>query len=130
SVAAVLASLDVMERDPSLIQRLRHIMAYTARGLREIGFDVPEPESAVIALMAPAGMNVRLAAYDLQQRRLILHSNEHPAVPANKQRFRISLMATHTEEDVDRMLEAFAEMWDTWAPEEHRLSRAGAASSS
>lgn len=130
SVAAVLASLDVMERDPSLIQRLRHIMAYTARGLREIGFDVPEPESAVIALMAPAGMNVRLAAYDLHQRGIFLNSIEYPAVPANKQRFRISLMATHTEEDVDRMLEAFAEMWDTWAPEEHRLSRAGAASSS
>lgn len=126
SVAAVLAGLDLIEADSGLVERLRHVMAYTARGLRSLGFEVPEPESAVIALMAPAGMNVRLAAYDLHRRGIFLNSIEYPAVPANRQRFRISLMATHTEEDVDRMLEAFAEVWDAWAPEEHRLGRTGA----
>ncbi len=126
SVAAVLAGLDVMEREPERHARLLHNMAYTARGLRSLGFDLPEPESAVIALMAPAGMNVRAGAYDLHRRGIFLNSIEYPAVPANKQRFRISLMSTHTEEDIDRMLEGFAAMWDAHAPAEHRLSRAPA----
>lgn len=123
SVAAVLAGLDVMEREPERLEQLLYNMAYTARGLRELGFDLPEPQSAVIALMAPAGMNVRAGAYDLHQRGIFLNSIEYPAVPANQQRFRISLMATHTEEDIDRMLDGFGAMWDDHAPPEHRLSR-------
>ena len=48
-------------------------------------------------------------------------------MPVNQQRFRISLMATHTEEDVDRMLDTFADVWDAYAPPEHGLSRSGPA---
>ncbi|MDX1530969.1 MAG: 8-amino-7-oxononanoate synthase, partial [Rhodothermales bacterium] len=126
SVAAVLAGLDVIEREPGRVERLRHNMAYTARRLRECGFRVPEPESAVIAVMAPAGLNIRRAAFDLHQRGIFLNCIEYPGVPANQQRFRISLMATHTEADIDRLVTALAEVWDEYAPEEHRLSRAGA----
>lgn len=127
SVAAVMASLDVLEHEPGLHQRLLHNMAYTARGLRQLGLDLPEPESAIIAIKAPEGLNLRAAIYDLHRRGIFLNSIEYPAVPVNEQRFRISLMATHTEEDIDRLLEAFAAVWDTHAPPEHRLSRTGPA---
>ncbi len=127
SVAAVMASLDVMEREPGIHERLRHLMAYTARGLRQLGFELPEPESAIIALMAPEGLDVRAAIYDLHRRGIFLNTIEYPAVPVNQQRFRISLMATHTEEDIDQMLNVFGEVWDLYAPPEHRLSRSGPA---
>ena len=127
SVAAVMASLDVMEREPGLHQRLLHNMAYTARGLRQLGFELPEPESAVIALKAPAGLDLRAAIYDLHRRGIFLNSIEYPAVPVNEQRFRISLMATHTEEDIDQLLGTFATVWDIYAPPEHRLSHSGPA---
>jgi glycine C-acetyltransferase len=130
SVAAVMASLDVMEREPGLHERLLHNMAYTARGLRALGFEMEEPESAVIAIKAPEGLDLRAAVYDLHQRGIFLNSIEYPAVPVNEQRFRISLMATHTEEDIDRLLEAFAEVWNAHAPLERRLSRTGPANSS
>lgn len=127
SVAAVMASLDVMEREPGLHERLLHLMAYTARGLRELGFEVPEPESAIIAIMAPEGLDVRSAIREFHRRGIFLNTIEYPAVPVNQQRFRISLMATHTEEDVDRLLDTFAEVWDMYAPPAHRLSRSGPA---
>ena len=127
SVAAVLASIELMEREPGLHAQLLHLMAYTARGLRTLGFELPEPESAIIALMAPEGLDVRSAIRDLHRRGIFLNTIEYPAVPVNQQRFRISLMATHTERDVDRMLETFAEVWDAYAPPEHRLSRSGPA---
>ncbi len=127
SVAAVMASLDLMEQEPGLHERLRHLMAYTARGLRALGFALPEPESAIIALMAPEGLDVRSAIRDLHRRGIFLNTIEYPAVPVNQQRFRISLMATHTEKDVDRMLDTFAEVWDAYAPPAHRLSRSGPA---
>lgn len=127
SVAAVMASLDLLEQEPGIHERLLHLMAYTARGLRTLGFEVPEPESAIIALMAPEGLDVRSAVRDLHRRGVFLNTIEYPAVPVNQQRFRISLMATHTEEDVDRMLEIFADVWNDYAPPEHRLSRSGPA---
>jgi len=127
SVAAVMASFDVLEREPGIHARLLHNMAYTARGLRQLGFEIPEPQSAVLAIKAPQGLDLRAAIYDLHRRGIFLNSIEYPAVPVNEQRFRISLMATHTEEDIDRLLETFAEVWDAYAPPEHRLSRAGSA---
>ncbi len=125
SVAAVLAGLDVLEREPGRVELLRHLMAYTARGLRQIGFELPEPESAIIALRTPEGMPIREAIVELNQNGVFLNSIEYPAVPPHEERFRISLMATHTEDDINRFLEIFAEVWDKYAPEEHRLSRSG-----
>ncbi len=125
SVAAVLASLDVMEREPGRVERLHHLIDYTVRGLRHLGFELPDHASAIIALRAPAGMPIREAIVELNQRGVFLNSIEYPAVPTGEERFRISLMATHTEEDIDRLLEVFADVWDRYAPPEHRLSRSG-----
>jgi glycine C-acetyltransferase len=36
---------------------------------------------------------------------------EYPAVPADKQRFRISMMATHTKEDIDLLVRSFRELF-------------------
>ncbi len=130
SVAAVLAGLDVIEREPGRIERLHHLMAYTARAFRQIGFDLPEPESAIIAIRSPQGMPIREAVVELNERGIFLNSIEYPAVPPSEERFRISLMATHTEADIDRLAEVFGEVWDRHAPPEHRLSRSGPANPS
>jgi len=56
-------------------------------------------------------MNVRQAAYEFHKRKIFMNSIEYPAVPRSQQRFRISLMADHTKQDLDRLLEAVEEVW-------------------
>lgn len=121
-IATVLAGLDVLEHEPELISALRDNVNYAAEGLRSLGFNV-DPQAGIIPLRVPVGMNIRQAAYKFHEAGIFMNSIEYPAVPVSKQRFRISLMATHTKQDIDRLLEAVAAVW-AWQTEDERLSAA------
>jgi glycine C-acetyltransferase len=110
TIATVLAGLDVIELEPELLTKLHDTINYAANGLRVLGFDV-EGKTAIIPLRVPVGMNIRRAAYKFHERGLFLNSIEYPAVPLSQQRFRISMMATHTLQDINHLLEAVAEVW-------------------
>ena len=109
-VAAVLAGLDVMECEPGLLADLRENVEYTVAGLQRLGFDL-RSRSGIIPLRVPEGMDIRHAAYKFHERGIFVNSIEYPAVPISQQRFRISLIATHTKADIDRLLDAVEEVW-------------------
>jgi len=109
-IAAVLAGLDVLEREPELRRQLLTNVRYAADELKKIGHEV-EPEAAIITLTVPEEMDIRESAYHLHQAGLFVNAIEYPAVPLNRQRFRISLMATHTKNDIDRLVQAIAQVW-------------------
>jgi glycine C-acetyltransferase len=83
---------------------------YAANGLRAVGFDV-RPDAAIIPVLVPIGMNIRAAAYEFHKRGIFLNSIEYPAVPISQQRFRISIMATHTKADIDHLVSAVGKVW-------------------
>lgn len=116
-VASVLGALEVIEREPEHRLRLLSNVRYLARRLRGLGFEVGG-QSAIIPLLAPSGMDLRKAAYHFHRRGIFLNSIEYPAVPLSKQRFRISVMASHTRQDLDRLLEVIEEVWDLYAESE------------
>jgi len=109
-IATVLAGLDVMEREPDLLLNLRKNVEYATRGLQCMGFDV-HPQAAIIPLRIPVNMNIRRAAYRFHELGIFVNSVEYPAVPLPQQRFRISLMASHTKQDIDRLLSAVKTVW-------------------
>jgi len=109
-IAAVLAGLDVIEREPELLRQLRDNVQYAAAGFQKLGFSI-NPQAAIIALRVPETMNIRKAAYRFHEKGIFVNSIEYPAVPVNQQRFRISMMATHTKEDINRLLECAEEIW-------------------
>lgn len=110
TVATVLAGLDLLESDESIVEQLHDNIAYTGMRLRELGFDI-HPQTPVIPLVVPETMHIRKASFHFHEAGIFLNSVEYPAVPADKQRFRISLMATHTRADIDRLIEVIAEVW-------------------
>jgi glycine C-acetyltransferase len=111
AIATVIAGLDVIEQEPELLARLRENVRMASAGLNELGFDC-SPQAAIIPLRVPAGMNIRQAGYEFHKRGIFINSVEYPAVPVSQQRFRISLMATHTRADIDRLLTAVEEIWN------------------
>jgi glycine C-acetyltransferase len=109
--AAVLAGLDVMEREPWWRTYLLNNARYAIEKLRPYGFCAP-PEAAIIALKIPEQMNLRKAAWLFHQKNIFINAIEYPAVPLSRQRFRISIMATHTKEDINRLAETVEEVWN------------------
>lgn len=112
-LAAVSAALDVMERESYHLQQLWANVDYVAQGLRRLGFDI-HPQSPIIPLIVPETMSIRKAGFHFHKRGIFLNTIEYPAVPINQQRFRICLMASHTQEDLDRLLEVIEEVWATF----------------
>jgi glycine C-acetyltransferase len=110
-VAAVLGGLEVMEKEPWLRDRLLENTRYAIHLLEPFEFCAP-PQAAIIALNLPDGMNIRKASWLFHEKNIFINPIEYPAVPAHRQRFRISMMATHTKADIDRLAEAVQEVWD------------------
>lgn len=108
--AAVLAGLDVMEREPEVHGRLVENAAYLAEGLRAQGFEA-DGITPIFSLPAPLGADVRAMAHAFDARDVFVNHVEAPVVPAREQRFRLSVSAVHTRDDLDRLLAAVAEVW-------------------
>lgn len=109
-VAGVLAGLDVMEREPQHLEQLRANVAYAQQQLAAIGVEVT-PQAAILAIHAAPGMNVRSAARHFHESGIFLNAVEYPAVPRDKERFRVGLSSVHTREHIDRLVGAVAELW-------------------
>ncbi len=109
-VAAVLAGLEVIREEPERLENLKNNIGYANQSLDAIGFK-SNNNSAIIPLCVPQNMNIREAAYEFHKKGIFINSIEYPAVPLSQQRFRISLMATHTKNDIDRLVEAIEEVW-------------------
>ncbi len=109
-IAAVLAGLDVIAREPELRIRLHENVAYALAGFRSLGFELSS-ESGIIPLRVARTFNIRRAARRLHELGIFVNAVEYPAVPLSQQRFRISLMATHTRNDIDRLIDAVKVVW-------------------
>jgi glycine C-acetyltransferase len=109
-VASVLAGLDVLECEADRVDRLHRNIGYAAKSLRRLGFQV-SGETPILPLIVPPDMDIRSAAREFNARGIFVNSIEYPAVPVHQQRFRVSLMSSHTREDIDRLAGCVGEIW-------------------
>jgi len=109
-LAGVLACIDLLEKEPERVQRLHNNVKHVVEGLGKQGIEVSS-QGGCVPLLVPSGMNIRKAAFAFHELGLFMNPIEWPAVPRDKQRFRVSIMATHTTEDLDRLLSAIEDVW-------------------
>jgi 8-amino-7-oxononanoate synthase len=108
SVAATLAALDVIEREPERRDTLWHHTRRMQDGLRSLGYDIGRSETPIVPVQV--GKLEAMFAFWKQIFDAGVFTNPvtPPAVPENSCRLRISLMATHSDEQIDFVLDAFA----------------------
>ncbi|ANB72202.1 hypothetical protein AYM40_07360 [Paraburkholderia phytofirmans OLGA172] len=106
TVAGVLGGIEVLEREPERIARLHENAAHLEAGLSALGFQVFR-EAAIIPVRIPPEVNIREVCKQFHDEGIFLNSIEYPAVPKDGQRLRLSVMATHTTEDLDQAVSAF-----------------------
>jgi 8-amino-7-oxononanoate synthase len=108
SIAASIAALDVIEREPERREMLWRNTRRMQEGLRSLGYDIGRSETPIIPVQI--GELERMLEFwkALFDGGVFTNPVTPPAVPENSCRIRISLMATHSDEHIDRVLDAFA----------------------
>ena len=101
NVAAALAALDVMAREPE------RIAAPIARARRlTTALNLPEAQSAVVPIILGEAETALAAARDLEAKGLLVAPIRPPTVPAGTARLRLAFSADHTEAQVDQLVDA------------------------
>ena len=110
SVAAVLAALEVMQEEPERIRRINEIGERMRAGFRELGFNVGASETTIVPVIIGDNMRTLMAWKALYEAGVYTNPVISPAVPPELALLRTSYMATHTDEQLDRVLATFAEV--------------------
>ena len=109
AVAAALAALDIIENEPWIVQNLKDNYQFFIKGLKSLGYDTLESETAIIPIMTKDEDTTLRFCKFLFDRGIFISPIVFPAVPRNHSRLRAHVMATHTKEDLSRCLEIFSE---------------------
>lgn len=107
SVGACLGALDVMESEPEHRERLWATTRRMQSEYRRLGFDLGTSETPVIPVILGDEMLVFAFWKRLLEEGVFVNPVRPPAVPAGRSLLRTSYMATHTEAQMDFVLDAF-----------------------
>ncbi len=108
--ASALAAIEVMQTDKELHKNLWGNIRYMRENLKSLGFDTAQSETAIIPVMIGDELTLKKMSRNLHEEGIYTNAIPHPAVPKGHERFRVSVMATHTQEDLDTTLEVFEKL--------------------
>lgn len=107
NVATVLKCLDILEEEPERLDRLWEISDYMRSGFRDAGFDVWTSQTPIIPVVIGDMYTCFQFWKDLMEAGVFANAVVPPAVPAGQSLMRTSYMATHTNDELDYILDAF-----------------------
>jgi glycine C-acetyltransferase/8-amino-7-oxononanoate synthase len=125
-VAASLAALDVMEREPERIEALKHNARYIRRRMAEMGLCINESEIPIIPLIVGDSKKALELAAALFEEGIFCQAIRPPSVPEGTSRLRITVMATHTRDHIDRAVEAISKVTEKLEIISHEPARSPA----
>jgi 8-amino-7-oxononanoate synthase len=108
NAAAALAALQVMRDEPERVARLNDIAIYMRRCFRELGFNIGNSETPIIPVIIGDRNATVLVWKMLFDAGVFVNPVLSPAVQPGRELLRTSYMATHTDEQLDRVLATFA----------------------
>ena len=107
NVAAARAALQIMKEEPERRERLWQIARRMKRELSAMGWDTGQSETPIIPIIVGDDMKTIFLWKRLFEEGVFVNPVLPPAVPPNKSLLRTSYMATHTDAQLDRVLEIF-----------------------
>ena len=107
NVAAVMAALEIIQAEPERIRALWDNTHRMAAGLRKMGFSLLHSASPILPVHIGDNLACFKACRLLQDEGVFVNPVVSPAVEPGHAMLRVSLMATHTFDQVDVALEKF-----------------------
>ncbi len=107
AVATVLAALDIVEKEPERRERLWQVTHRMMDGFRSLGFEIGPTQTPIIPIMVGPMEKTFVFWKAVFDAGVFTNPVMPPAVPENSCRLRTSYIATHTDEQLDFVLDVF-----------------------
>lgn len=108
--AASLASLKIVREDADRRQHLYSLITRFRQGAEQLGLELMPSITAIQPLMIGSNEKAIAISDALLEKGFLISAIRPPTVPANSARLRITLSAAHSEDQVDSLLKALAEV--------------------
>jgi 8-amino-7-oxononanoate synthase len=106
-VASASTALDIIEEQPELRARLWRNTHKMLKGYKTLGYDTGTSDTPIIPVVIKDTVKTYEMCRLLFENGVFVNAVISPAVPQGRELLRTSYMATHTEEQLDKVLAAF-----------------------
>jgi 8-amino-7-oxononanoate synthase len=110
AVAAAQAAIELCQREPERAAGLRRRVRALGLRLRAGGWDVPNVESQILPVVVGEAHRAVALAGELLRHDVYVAAIRPPTVPPGTSRLRLSVMATHSEAQLDRVASVFEDL--------------------
>jgi 8-amino-7-oxononanoate synthase len=110
TTATALKALEIVRTEPHRRERLRANAERLREGLLSLGYTVPGGPTPILPVMIGEPGRAVAISRALEDRGVLAPAIRPPTVPEGTSRLRVTAMATHTDSDIDRALQAFREV--------------------
>ncbi len=107
STASAMAALHIMREEPERVSRVNQNADKMRAGFKQMGFDTGTSCTPIVPLLIGDNTKTFMAWKALFEAGVFVNPVISPAVAAGRQMLRTSYMATHTDEQLDRVLSIF-----------------------
>lgn len=107
---ATLEVLKILKNDNSLCKKVMDNAKYFRQSMEQKGFELAGKGHAIVPVMLYDAALAQKAAEEMLKRGIYVIGFYYPVVPEGKARIRVQLSAAHTKEDIDKCVNAFAEV--------------------
>jgi len=109
-VGASIKVFEMLQHDTSLRDTLEENTKYFKKGMKEVGFDIIDGDSAIVPVMLYDAKLSQAMADRLLEEGIYVIGFFFPVVPKEKARIRVQLSAAHTKEHLDKAIAAFTKI--------------------
>jgi 8-amino-7-oxononanoate synthase len=107
NIATVMTAVDIIESEPERIRQLWHNTNRMAGGLRALGYDLGKACTPILPVQIGSDMDCFRMCMCLSEEGVFVNPVVSPAVEPGHACIRVSLMATHTDHQIDMALDKF-----------------------
>ena len=108
-VLACITAIDILETEPQLMEKLWGNTKYFKGQLKAAGFETGTSETPITPVMCGEAEVAMKLSDMLMERGIFAQGIGFPTVPRGRARIRTIVTATHTRDQLDKALEAFAD---------------------
>lgn len=108
--AAGCAAVKIIQEEPALRLQLLSNAQYLRKGLKDLGFDTMDSETPIIPVVVKDAALCVEFSKRLLDRGIFVQAIRPPTVPVNTCRLRVTVMAKHTQEDLNCLLASMREV--------------------